>query len=172
VAAPEWLSSQKFDVRATADRASSEGQIRRMVQSLLEDRFRLRVHRETRQVPVYALVVGKKGPSLTPAKDGSIYGGRGDIEVRPGRLFGRGTTMAMLAMILTDNLERPVIDETGLSGHYDFNVAYEPSPAGTGFNPIGAAIFGPIQDLGLKLEARKNAVEVLVVDSIEPPSAN
>jgi uncharacterized protein (TIGR03435 family) len=80
--------------------------------------------------------------------------------------------MAMLAMILTDNLERPVIDETGLSGHYDFNVTYEPSPAGIGFNPIGAAIFGPIQDLGLKLESQKNAVEVLVVDSIDRPSAN
>ncbi len=144
VGAPEWLGHQKFDVRATAERPSSEDQVRRMVQSLLEDRFRLRVHRETRQVPVYALVVGKKGPSLAPAKDASIYGGLGDIEVRPGQLFGRGTTMAMLAMILTDNLERPVIDQTGLSGHYDFDVTYEPSPAaGTGFNPVGAAIFGP-----------------------------
>jgi uncharacterized protein (TIGR03435 family) len=172
VGAPEWLGQQKFDVQATAGNPSSEDQIRRMVQTLLEDRFRLRVHRETRQVPVYALVVGKKGPSLTPAKDALVYGGRGDIEVRPGRLFGRGTTMAMLAMILTDNLERPVIDRTGLTGHYDFNVTYEPSPAGPGFNPIGAAIFVPIQDLGLKLESQKDAVEVLVIDGIERPSAN
>jgi uncharacterized protein (TIGR03435 family) len=172
VGAPEWLSRQKFEVQATAENPSSEDQVKRMVQSLLEDRFRLRVHREIRQVPVYALVVGKNGPSLTPAKDASIYGGRGDIEVRPGRLFGRGTTTAMLAMILTDNLERPVIDKTGLTGHYDFNVTYEPSPTGPGLNPIGAAIFVPIQDLGLKLESQKDAVEVLVIDSIERPSAN
>jgi uncharacterized protein (TIGR03435 family) len=66
--------------------------------------------------------------------------------------------MAMLAMILTDNL-RPVIDRTGLTGHYDFNVTYESSLAGPGFNPIGAAIFVPIQGLGLKLESQNDAVE-------------
>jgi uncharacterized protein (TIGR03435 family) len=172
VEAPEWLSSQKFEVQATTERLSSEEQMKRMVQTLLEERFHLRVHRETRQVPVYALVVGKKGASLTPAKNAGFNDGRGNIEVRPGRLFGRGTSMAMLAMILTDNLERPVIDKTGLTGHYDFSVTYEPGPTGPGFNPIGAAIFGPIQDLGLKLESQKDAVEVLVIDSIERPSAN
>ena len=80
--------------------------------------------------------------------------------------------MAMLAMILTDNLERPVIDKTGLAGHYDFNLTYEPGPSGPGFHPIGEAIFVPVQELGLKLESQKDTVEVLVIDSIERPSAN
>ena len=67
---------------------------------------------------------------------------------------------------------RPIVDKTGLTGHYDFNVTYEPIPVGPGFNPIGAAIFVPIQDLGLRVESQKDAVEVLVIDSIERPSAN
>jgi uncharacterized protein (TIGR03435 family) len=172
IGAPEWLSRQKFEVQATTELPSNEDSIKRMVQTLLEDRFHLRVHRDTKQIPVYALVLGKRGPNLTLAKNSSISEGRGDIEVRPGRLFGRGTTMDMLAMILTDNLERPVMDKTGLTGHYDFNVTYEPGPTGPGFNPIGASIFGPIQDLGLKLESQKDAVGVLVIDSIEQASAN
>ncbi len=170
--APEWLSHQKFEVQATTELASNGDRFKQMVQALLEDRFHLRVHRETRQISVYALVVARKGPNLTPAKNAPISEGRGDIEVRPGPMFGRGTTMDMLAMILTDNLERPVVDRTGLTGHYDFNVTYEPGPTGPGFNPIGAAIFGPIQDLGLKLESEKDAVAVLVIDSIDHASAN
>lgn len=172
VGGPDWLSHEKFEIQATAGRSSDPDQFKRMMQQLLEDRFRLRVHRETRQVPIYSLVVSRKDSRLTPSKDPAP--GPGDIEVRPGRLFGRGATMAMLAMILTDNLERPVINRTGLDGHYDFNVTFEPPPPSSGnvFTPIGAAIFGPIQDLGLRIESQKDAVEVLVIDGVEHPATN
>jgi uncharacterized protein (TIGR03435 family) len=173
VGAPEWLTQQKFEVQAVTEGPVAEAQMKKMVQGLLEDQFHLRQHRETRQVPVYALAVNKTSARLNTAKNDLINGGRGDIEVRPGRLFGRGTTMDMLAMILTDNLERPVVNKTGLSGHYDFDITYEPPPAtGPGFVPIGASIFVPVQDLGLKLESSRDAIEVLVIDSIDRPAAN
>jgi uncharacterized protein (TIGR03435 family) len=83
--------------------------------------------------------------------------------------------MDELVGVLTDNLERPVLDRTGLTGHYDFDVTWEPPslPAnGPQWTPIGEAIFTPIRDLGLRLEAQKASVEMLVIDSIEHPSAN
>jgi uncharacterized protein (TIGR03435 family) len=84
--------------------------------------------------------------------------------------------MALFVQILTDNLDRPVIDETNLTGNYDFDLTYEglswsPEEAGS-YRPFGAAIFGPIQKLGLKLEPQKSPVEMLVIDSVDRPSAN
>jgi uncharacterized protein (TIGR03435 family) len=80
--------------------------------------------------------------------------------------------MAMLAMMLTDNEDRPVIDKTNLTGHYDFSVTYEQDSTGAGFTSMGPSIFGPIQDLGLKLEPQKDRVEMLVIDSVDHPSEN
>ena len=90
-----------------------------MVQALLADRFKLRIHTETREIPVYALVVDKNSSKLTPAKDSSLNEGRGDFWVGNGTLGAKGGTMAMFAMVLTDNPDRPVLDKTNLTGHYD-----------------------------------------------------
>ena len=76
----------------------------------------------------------------------------------------------MFAMILTDNLERPVIDRTGLSGHYDFSLTF--NDLQTNSAPIGASIFEPIQELGLKLEAQRETIQFLIIDSVNRPSAN
>jgi len=168
--APEWLSRQLFEVLATVDQPVREDQLKQMVRSLLADRFHLKLHRETREIPVYALVVAKNGPKFAPAKND--VPGPGDIEIRPGHLAAIGTTMALLSKILTENLERPVVDKTNLDGHYDFALNYDPPSTGTGFQPIGAAIFAPIQDLGLKLESQNAPFEVLVIDRIEKPSEN
>jgi uncharacterized protein (TIGR03435 family) len=170
--APEWLKQQSFEILAGAENPSNEGQFKQMVQSLLADRFQLKVHRETRDVDVYALVVGKNGPKFDAAKSAPRNQGMGDIEVRPGRLFGRAATMDLLAHILTDNLERPVLDRTNLTGNYDFDLTYDQNSTGAGFTPLGGAIFVPIQDLGLKIEPQRDAVEVLVIDSIGRPSEN
>lgn len=170
--APQWARQQLFEIHATAERPSNESQIRQMLQALLADRFKLRLHRQTKEIPVYALMAGRNGPRLTAAKDASINQGAGDIEVGPAQLYARGTTMGMFVRILTENEERPVIDKTNLTGHYDFNLSWEQTSYGPGFTPIGAAIFGPIQDLGLKLAPQKDKVQMLVLDSVERPSEN
>ena len=171
--APEWLGRELFDIDATAEHPSTEGQIRQMVQALLADRFKLRLHRETREIPVYALVVGKDGPKLAETKDSSQDKSLGDIMVPPGKLTARNSTMALFVMILTDNLDRPVIDRTNLTGHYDFNLTYDgPSWSPGSWKPFGASVFGPIQDLGLKLEPQKSPVEMLVIDSVDHPAGN
>jgi uncharacterized protein (TIGR03435 family) len=168
--APEWLTRQSFEILATVEHPASEDQLRQMVRRLLADRFKLKLHHETRDIPVYALVVGKSGPKLPATKSAVL--GPGDIEIRPGRLSAVDATMALFAKILTENLERPVVDKTNLDGHYDFSLTYEPPSTGTGFTPIGPAIFAPIQDLGLKLESQKAPVEMLVIDSVERPPEN
>ena len=170
VGAPEWLTRESFDIQATVEQPANEGELKQMVRGLLVDRFKLKVHRETREMPVYALVVGKNGPKLVATK--TAPRGEGDIEIRPGRLAAFDATMALFAKILTENLERPVVDKTNLTRHYDFNLTYEPVSTGAGFSPIGPALFAPIQDLGLKLESQKDPVEILVIDSVEHPSAN
>ena len=168
--APEWLARQSFEIQATVERPSSEVQLKQMVRALLADRFKLKVHREIRDTPVYALVVGKNGPKLQASKDETPR--QGDIEIRPGRLSAYGATMALFAKILTENLERPVVDKTNLDGNYDFTLSYDPPSTGAGFQPLGVAIFAPIQDLGLKLEPQKAPVEMLVIDSVQHPSEN
>jgi uncharacterized protein (TIGR03435 family) len=158
-----------------ADRPSSDEQIRRMLQELLAQRFKLKLHRETREIPIYALVVGKNGHKLQATKDAS-QNGDGSIWLGNGALSARGVTMALFVRILSENLDRPVLDKTSLPGRYDFNLTYDDQSsaahADLHFTPVGPAIFGPIQDLGLKIEAQKDYVEMLVFDSAERPSAN
>jgi uncharacterized protein (TIGR03435 family) len=174
--APEWLQREFFDIDARAEHPATEAEMKRMVQALLADRFKLKLHRETKEISVYSLAVGKDGPKLTERESRSIYRPLGDIVTPPGKLTARGATMALFVQILTDNLDRPVIDETNLTGNYDFDLTYEglswsPEEAGS-YRPFGAAIFGPIQKLGLKLEPQKSPVEMLVIDSVDRPSAN
>ncbi len=173
--APAWLGRERFEIQARAEHPSSEGQIKQMVQALLADRFDLKLHRETREISVYALVVGRNGPKLADAKGPAQNQGLGNIMVPPGKLTAHGATMALFVQILTENLDRPVIDKTNLTGHYDFDLTYD-GPSWSleehDWKPFGASIFGPIQDLGLKLEPQKSPVEVLVIDSVDHPSGN
>jgi uncharacterized protein (TIGR03435 family) len=175
-AAPEWLKRESFDIDARAEHPSTEGQIKQMVQALLEERFKLKLHRETKEIPVYALVVGKEGANLAEGQVLSPYRPFGDIINPPGKVTAHGATMAYFVQILTENLDRPVVDQTKLTGHYNFELTYNdpllnPEESAT-WKPFGAFIFGPIQKLGLKLEPQRSPVEILVVDSVDHPSAN
>lgn len=169
---PAWLKQGRFEIQATADHPVTQAEMREMLQTLLLDRLNLKVHREHKELPVYALVVGKNGPRLTPTENASQYRGVGNFDVGKGIVMGHGATMAGFCQILTDNLERPVIDKTGLDGRYDFRISAEPESSGDGFHPIGAGIFTPIQDLGLRLEPQKDQIEMLVIDSADRPSDN
>jgi uncharacterized protein (TIGR03435 family) len=177
VGGPQWIRDvhSRFDIQATAARASNQSEMRQMVQALLSDRFKLKLHHETRQLPVYALVVGKSGPKLPPSKD--VSGNdvsdlpvEEAINIGQGRVTAQGVSMATFVRILSDNLERPAIDRTNLPGRYDFTLYYDQSSLPDW--RLGPALFTMVQDLGLRLEPREELVQILVVDSLEQPSAN
>jgi len=192
------MSSEMYDIAAkSADRADVD--IRRMseaqreeyekriqlkVQNLLADRFNLTIHREAKEMPVYELVIAKGGPKLATAPEDSGKGRRG-MGMRPGHFEGIGATLPMLAQALSDATGRKVIDKTNITGEYNFKLEWTPEPGqmapppGAGNepppqpDPSGPSIFTAIEEqLGLKLQATKGPVEVLVIDRVEKPSAN
>jgi uncharacterized protein (TIGR03435 family) len=173
---PAWLARDRFEVQATAGRTSSEAQIKQMLQALLADRFQLKLHRATKEVAIYALVLGKNGPRLAVAKDAALCNGNGCFGVSLGSLTGSGATMDFTAYVLSHLTDRPVLDKTGLDGHYDFKMTYDqssvtpPSPFMPTTPTEGPSIFTAVEDLGLKLEPQKASVEMLVIDSVERPS--
>jgi uncharacterized protein (TIGR03435 family) len=137
--------------------------MRLMLQSLLEERFKLALHRETREEPVYNLVVAKGGAKLKEFVDTGKQGPQG-IRTEIGKLTGTGAAIAVLVRVLAPQLGRSVIDETGLSGRYDFTLSYLPEPGQEGAlgppgvdapppvdDPNGPSIFTAIQEqLGLR----------------------
>jgi len=182
---PGWLDVDRFDVAAKADDAAGPINGTRflaMIQTLLEERFKLALHRETRELSVYALVVGKNGHKLQKAKDGE------QPLFAPGKL-GQMTfrKMPVVALVNTVSniLQTPVIDRTGLEGFFDY--ALEPAPpdpnqmrtagAGAG-SPITAYNFGDAviaamqEQLGLRLEKQKAPLEITIIDHAEQPTEN
>ena len=216
--APNWLDSEKYDVEAKMENSLanrlgelSEDQLnverRRMLQALLADRFKLTLHRQTAQLGVYVLVVAKNGPKLQEAKPGDTYpnglkdpeGGSptgmfrlGNFHEGRGELVGQGLSMAKLLRLLSQNiLNRSVIDNTELTGNYDFTLEWKigdesqgPMFKETGDHPqvtgstslpefSGPSFFNAIQEqLGLKLESQNSPGVVLIIDHVEKPSEN
>jgi uncharacterized protein (TIGR03435 family) len=216
--APTWVtggfdvSADRFDITARSDGRPTKDQMRLMMQALLADRFKLIVHRETRQAPVFALVLrkpGQAGPELVahPPSDTCAVAPAAEADdstpnvppprsamgelprvcgviahlptSAPGhiRFGGRGVTLSLLASSLPTMtgmavIPRPVIDETGLNGTFDFTLDWVPE-----FNAPSDAS-GPNfrealrEQLGLKLEPQKGPVDILVIDRVEHPSAN
>jgi uncharacterized protein (TIGR03435 family) len=214
VSGPSWMDSQHFDVIAKVPHGATKEEARMMLQNLLADRFKLKLHKESKEAPIYHLVVAKGGIRMKEAsqtaaapaedaggpppgpplrgKDGLLRTPHGQLGIqgmRNGRMRMRGdaVTMARLTDILSMALGRPVVDKTGLTGAYDVTLDFSsegmgPGPKGPvagagGGNPAeapgdsddsGPTIFTALQSqLGLKLESRKGAVDLLIVDSVE-----
>jgi uncharacterized protein (TIGR03435 family) len=170
VAGPGWLETERYDIMAKASQPVPDSQLRLMLRALLAERFQLTLHRETRDVPVYALLVGRKGRKLEASKT------EGPASVRPngGALEFRNITMSDLADRLPARpfgIDRPVIDRTDLAGAFDFTMKLADNDAELKKNlerreaDHDPSMFNaPLQDLGLRLEPRKGPVEILVVD--------
>jgi uncharacterized protein (TIGR03435 family) len=147
-------------------------QIRLMMQTLLADRFQLRVHGETRAIEGYVLSVDKGGPKLPPARtdvppDSQI------VQYGPGRIVSRGGDIKDLALSLEIPLGRLVVDETKVEGNYDFRLQFDDSELkGAVTDSALGSLFGAVHEIGLKLEAKKIRMEALVIDSVERPSEN
>ena len=192
---PQWISSENFDIDAKAERPiRSVGEGFQMLQSLLEDRFSLKVHHEMKEALMYSLVVGKNGLKMKPsldqtgyvgdfpggAPDGRVLTAGGPREVRPGRIAGEALPMSMIAGMLTGLAGSRVVNKTGLMGRYDVDLRYTPdsgqAPGATPeptYSPDEESLFSSLQtQLGLKLESTRGPIEILVVDHIERPSAN
>ncbi len=175
-----------YDIDARAAGSPSNDDIRLMFQSLLEDRFKLKVHHETREMDVYKLVVAKNGSKLRPAsqEDFKITIGEKPLVLKKkmiaifserdgAHLVGKSATLAELASSLTNQLGGPVVDATGISGTFDFNVLFAPAkwPPDSEFNP--PTLLAALKDeLGLTLEKGKGQVNVLVIDRLEKPTPN
>jgi len=194
VGAPSWLQSEHYDLIAKAPNGrpaasggtAGPGPLQFMLRNMLGDRFKLKVHTETREMPIYELVLsrgdGKLGPKLQPStiECGAPGGGRGaaspsgglSLENLPAcgllataaSVGGKGLPLTELASNLSQRVGRTVVDRTRLTGRYDFLVEYTP-------DPDRPSIYAALQEqLGLKLDAQRGAVDVLVVDAIERPT--
>ena len=173
---PAWagFSGDRYDIEARASASMTEDQCRLMVQTLLADRFKLKVRWEAQETPVYALVTAKSGPKMQKVTESDPPNSvRFTQSGTPMQMFApelKGWTMDQLAQALSvAGLERTVVNRTGLEGVYKFDLEFrhESLPVGRGTDVRTA-----VQKLGLKLEARKEKVKKLVVDHIEKPDAN
>jgi uncharacterized protein (TIGR03435 family) len=189
IGGPCWIDSDFYEIIATVDGDLPLGQINgRMFRALLEERFKLKIHRETKAAPIYALTVAKSGFKLKPTAPGDCSPPSCGFPV-PGMkgrnvtMNGKGITMKNLAEgLLSRMVDRKVIDKTGVDGVYDFHLEFTPddaTPLGApqGFSPSsepgGLSIFTALeQQLGLTLKSERGAINVLVIDSVERPSEN
>jgi len=171
IVGPPWLNddSASFDIEAKMDPTTSRAQVRLMVQSLLEDRFRLAFHRETRTFPVYELLAANGGPKLAAVKPGAKSGISYEGKFWS-TMSAEKTNAGQLASLLSDRLDRPVLDKTAIQTPFPVNLEYRIDENDT----THPSLFGVLQErLGLKLQPAKGPVEVVVVDHIEKtPSEN
>jgi uncharacterized protein (TIGR03435 family) len=189
---PDWVDSAdaRFDIEAKTEKSVSQDQCRLMVQALLADRFKLSVHREAKALPVYVLVVAKNGPKFKKATPNgpdakiTVNGSPVRVGIAPGtpsdqiKEIPKGWSMQQLAGFLSTPMfvgGRPIFERTGLEGLYEFNLDFSFSAPGAPPSdaPVAPDVFAALQDqLGLKLEDRKEDVQMLVIDHLERPDAN
>jgi len=213
---PDWMGGERFDINAKLPAGATEAQVPDMLKALLADRFQMKAHRETKDFPVYGLVVAKGGLKMkesaqdpgrevgdpgekpkAPATNMSGSGGRGGVHIEYGngsfftmadnKFIARKLPMASFADLLGRFVDKPVVDMTGITGSYDFDLDFTPEDymamlirsaiaAGVTMPPealrmlsgsSGDSLMNALDRLGLKLENRKAPVEVLVVDRME-----
>jgi uncharacterized protein (TIGR03435 family) len=193
IAGPDWLKldNDRFTIDATMPPETTEEQFRVMLQNLLVERFKLAIHRETRELPAYALVVAKNGlkangsaPVIVKRADGTEINMTKEkpivesVKARPPAAIERRwtawqATMEDLAAQLQGELNRPVVDATALKSKYNFTLTFEPLDTGTDGTEALPDIFSAVAQIGLKLETKKEPTTVIVIDHIDKtPIAN
>jgi len=182
VGAPGWVVSDRYAVEGVprGQGMPNDRQFKAMLQKLLADRFQLAFHREQRELPAFVIVLGSGTPKLTPTKAPDSLPVTG---VGPGVFYGVNATTTDFATALQGAaMDRPVVDQTGLTGRWDFKLEWTPDlsqfdgralPVGPPNANRPPALFTAIQEqLGLKLESKRASVDVLVIDRVEKPSDN
>jgi bla regulator protein BlaR1 len=169
---PRWAASDRFDIvaKANGEGTLSKEQVAEMLQTLLADRFQLRIHREMKEMPVYALVVARGGPKVKPP-DLSKTGMRTMAGATGIHITAWQGSMEKLADQLSVTAERPVLDKTGLLGDYAFTLAFTPL-TGAVDSDIPSMSTALEEQLGLRLEPQRAPLEIIVIDNAERPSPN
>jgi uncharacterized protein (TIGR03435 family) len=170
ISGPAWLNETGFSIFAKADTPAAEGVLRQMLQTLLAERFHLVVHRQTKEISAYVLVVAKNGHKLEPTEvEGSPSFQTGKLN-----LTGKGATVGQLIEFLSRELREPILDQTGLTGRFNYFLdinAYvsDELRQSNGAPPEAAGIIALAMQsqLGLKLEGRKVPVEMLIIDRVD-----
>jgi len=205
VGEPAWANSERYDVTAKTENNASFEQMRPMLRSMLAERFNLALHRDTKELPVYELTAAKGGlktqdascvnrdpngplPPLGSKPCGGVRSAM--FPAGSSRLEGFGVPMSKLVEVLADRIGRTVVDKTGFSGTFNFQLDFSPDDAASnpktaptaaagperpipGTNVQAPTIFTALQEqLGLRLQAGKGQVEVLVIDHVQRPSPN
>lgn len=196
VGGPGWINSDRFNITARAEGNPSGSQMQDMLRALLIDRFKLVAHEERRELPIYALVMARsdrkpgvqlhqakpcfRSPVNLPPQNLPLGETPCGFRLRPGMIAARGVSMAALSYQLASQVSRVVVDRTGLAGDFDFEMEFTPfqrpatlDAAASSDRPVdaGPSIFTALQEqLGLKLDADRGAVDVLVIDRAEPPT--
>lgn len=181
---PAWVSTSRFQIDARTERTTTPAQMRAMVRQMLAERFALEVHIDVRERPIYRMVVartdGKLGPSIYRIDDAACGGSDPqpcDLAAWSGGLTSSGMGLEQLAVALfnrsqSTGVDRPVVDHTGLAGMFGFTLMFS-SPDTAPHLSDHPSIFTALREqLGLKLEPARGPVELLVIDSVEQPTAN
>ncbi len=196
VGAPGWVKSNRYDIEAKVD-ADDAPKLKdwmieqrwSMLLPLLTERFNLKYHHETRELPMYALVIAKGGSKMKESKpnDPAAKDAKHTILMNRGNLESEGTEISFLVRTLSRQLGRTVVDKTGLTGNYDYTLQWTPDDAPPpaagadggpphndgGSDAVGPSLFTAVQEqLGLKLESKKGPVDVIVIDHLDLPSEN
>jgi uncharacterized protein (TIGR03435 family) len=159
IGGPTWIGSEMYDVAAKLPPETPKDRVPIMLQTLLAERFKLAVHRETREQRVYFLVVGKSGPKLRPGREGGSQN-----QMLPGRIMGGSMPMSMLAGMLSRFVGDPVVDKTGLPDTFEIDLKWKAEDGQSNDSELFAALQ---EQLGLRLEPGKAPVERLIVDRVE-----
>jgi uncharacterized protein (TIGR03435 family) len=191
---PSAIDEARFDVEAKVNEEDiaalkklppdqAAEQRRLMMQAMLAERFKLQVHHETKEAPMFALVIAKGGFKLKDADPNNTYangmkgpdgvGRKGMMMMSSGKLTAQAIPISSLAANLMGQVHRVVVDKTGLTGKYDFTLQWSPDELQGGGQDAGPSIFTAVEEqLGLKLEPIKGPVDTIVVDHVEMPTEN
>jgi uncharacterized protein (TIGR03435 family) len=186
VSGPDWMETQRFDIIAKLPKGASKDQAPGMLRALLADRFKMTVHREKRDHPIYALVVAEGGSKLKTATGGPTEPVHTSMTAAGQHIEAQAITLPALADLLAPLVDRPVVDLTGLKGTYQLTIDIPtkevmamvakqaaaagivlPPGAAAPADPAGGTIFQTVQQFGLKLDPRKEPVDVIVIDHLE-----
>jgi uncharacterized protein (TIGR03435 family) len=175
--APAWFTSERFDVDGVPDAPGQPSvlQVQQMVQKLLTDRFALRFHHDKRELALYVITVAKGGPKLAKStgdpKGLPSISGDGTASQRSRKFVN--ATMTTFALVMQFQMDKPVLDQTNLTGHYDFSLQWARDDATQTDANAPPGFFTAIQEqLGLKMEPKKDLADVLIIDHAEKPSEN
>jgi uncharacterized protein (TIGR03435 family) len=175
VGGPDWVYTDRFDIMGKADRPINDDDIlNQMLQRLLADRFKLTLHRASKVLPAYVLEVDKNGPKLEHAEGGDSYTDTSTGKRRRVTIDAKNTNMDLFAQVLARKVDLPVVNQTGLTGIFNFKLHWTPESVPVDQQTVDdISIFAALQEqLGLHLRSAKTPVEVLVIDHIERPTAN